>query len=115
MQNRYKVTFTPTAKEELTQIHDYLMTNLNAPIAALNLVEEIEQKTTNLELNPYIYTLVDDKYLSYKGIRRIVIKKFIALYIINEQEKIVNIIHVKYGASDYIQNLARKMLTELEE
>ena len=105
MPNDYRVKFTPLAVNDLDNIYQYIFRTLNAPKAAEKLIEEIEQKVKRLAYMPYSCPAVDDELLSWKGYRKLVIKNFIALYLVSDREKLVTIMRVVYGASDYEKNI----------
>ena len=105
MSNKYKVKFTPLADSDMDGIYEYIFDILDAPMAAENLIDEIEQKTKQLEDMPYSCPAVDDELLKAKGYRKLVVKNYIALYIVSDNEKLVTIMRVVYGASDYEKNI----------
>ena len=105
MSSKYKVKFTPLADNDMDGVYQYIFDTLNAPMAAENLIEEIEQKTKRLEDMPYSCAAVDDELLKAKGYRKLVVKNFIALYVVSDDEKLVTIMRVVYGASDYEKNI----------
>jgi len=105
MSNKYKVKFTPLADNDMDGIYQYIFDMLNAPTAAENLIEEIEKKIRRLEDMPYSCPVVNDEWLKAKGYRKLVIKNYIALYIVCDSEKLVTIMRVVYGASDYENNI----------
>jgi len=105
MSNKYRVKFSPSAGEEMDKIYQYIFDTLNAPMAAENLIEEIEKKTMRLERMPYSCPAVDDELLKAKGYRKLVVNNYIALYVVSEHEKIVTIMHVVYSASNYLENI----------
>ena len=105
MPNKYKVKFTPLADNDMDAIYQYIFSTLCAPAAAENLMEEIEQKTKRLKNMPYSCPAVDDEWLKTKGYRKLVVKNYIILYIVSDSEKLVTIMRVAYGASDYEKNI----------
>ena len=105
MSNKYKVKFTPLADNDMDGIYQYIFDTLSAPMAAENLIDEIEQKTRRLEDFPYSCPVVDDELLKLKGYRKLVVKNFIALYVVSDAEMLVTIMRVVFGASDYERNI----------
>ena len=105
MQNKYKVKFTPVAEDDLDKIYQYISEKLDAPEAAMNLMNEIENKVMRLADMPYSCVAVDDELLKSKGYRKLIIKNFLALYVVFEDEKLVKIMRVVYGASNYKKNI----------
>ena len=105
MSNKFKVKFTPLADTDMDGIYQYIFDVLKAPMAAENLIEEIERKTKQLEDMPYSCPTVDDELLKAKGYRKLVVNNFIAFYVVADDEKLVTIMRVIYGASDYEKNI----------
>jgi len=97
----YFLNITDLAEEDILSTVKYISNDLKNPTAANNLLNEIERHEINLEDNPYIYPLVNDDYLSGKGIRIIVIKNYLMFFYINEDKKIVNIIRFLYGRRNW--------------
>jgi len=105
MLNEYRVKFTPLAKNDMDEIYQYIFDTLIAPIAANNLIDKIEEKAKRLADAPYSCPLVDDEFLREKGYRKLVINNYIALYMVSDDEKLVKIMRVVYGGSDYENNI----------
>jgi len=97
----YFPNITDLAEEDILSVVKYIKNSLKNPVAANNLLDEIERHEKNLEDNPYIYPLVNDDYLSEKGLRLIVIKNYLMFFIINEDNKIVNILRFLYGRRNW--------------
>jgi len=101
MSNKFNVKFTQLADNDMDEIYKYIFDIPGALMAAENLIGEIEQKTKRLEDMPYSCPAVDDEMLKAKGYRKLVVKNYIALYIVSESENLVTIMRVVYGASNY--------------
>ena len=105
MSNKYKVKFTPVAVNDMDGIYQYIFDTLRAPAAAENLIDAIEQKTKRLEDMPYSCPAVDDEWLKAKDYRKLFVKNYIALYVVSDDKKLVTIMRVVYGASDYEKDI----------
>ncbi|MCL1808765.1 MAG: type II toxin-antitoxin system RelE/ParE family toxin [Clostridiales bacterium] len=105
MSSKYSVKFTPLAESDMDEIYRYIFDMLRAPMAAENLIGEIEKKTKRLEEMPYSCPAVDDELLKAKGYRKLIEKNYIALYLVSESRKLVSIMRVVYGASDYEKSI----------
>ena len=105
MSSKYKVKFAPLADNDMDGIYQYIFDTLGATSAAENLTEEIEKKTKRLEDMPYSCPAVNDEWLKAKGYRKLVVKNYITLYVVSDSEKLVTIMRVVYGASDYEKNI----------
>ena len=63
------------------------------------------RNTTEISDMPYSYPSAYDDLLSSEGYKKLVVKNFIVLYIVSDSDKLVNIMRVCYGGSDYIKNI----------
>ena len=97
----YSLNITDIAEEDILATVKYIADILKNPIAANNLLDEIERHEKILEDTPGIYTFVRDEYLAGKGLRYVTIKNFMLFYTIDEENKIVNIIRFLYGRRDW--------------
>jgi len=105
----YFPNITDLAEEDILSTVKYITNDLKNPIAANNLLDEIERHEKNLENNPYIYPLVNDDYLAEKGLRLIVIKNYLMFFIINEDSKIVNVMRFLYGRRNWKNILVKNI------
>lgn len=103
--NQYKVIITPTAYKEIDHIYNYISENLYAENAAIELMRKIEEKIQKLKYAPKIHTEIEKINGLKRRYRRIVIKNFVILYTINEEEKIVYVSHIYYGRQNYLNLL----------
>ena len=102
----YLVNITDIAENDILSTVQYITDKLKAPKAANNLLDEIEKHEKKLEKTPKIYPLVSDNYLAEKGIRFVLIKKYMMFFTIDESKKIVSVIRFLYGRRDW-QNILR--------
>ena len=101
MEAEYKFKVTPAAADDLDAIDTYITDTLYAPAAALNLMAEFEKSFCSLCAAPYRCELSRNESLREKGYRRLVVKNYVALYLVDDTEKLVIIARVFYGAMDY--------------
>ena len=86
------------AEQDLSEIVTYFTDKLCNPKAAESLLEE----KMNIADNPYMYPLSNDLVLQSKGYHRFLFKKnYIALYLIDDDEKEVSIMRIFYAKRDY--------------
>ena len=101
--DQYKVAITSTAFREMRRIYEYISEDLYAKKAAKKLIQNLEEALSKLKYMPQIYPKIeqlDDLQTNY---RRIVIKNFVVLYTIDEENKIVYISHMYYGKRNYLK------------
>lgn len=98
----YKVQLTDSAKEELSEIVSYISETLCNKTAASNLLEDFAKQKRCLYENPFTFPLCPIKSLQEKGYHRFIFKQnYVALYLIDDNEKIVTIMHIFYAKRDY--------------
>ena len=101
----YKVNITEPAENDLRDIARYISFQLLAPATALNMMKTIRREISKLGTNAFIHPLVKDERLAVMGYRLLVIKNYIAFYIVNEAEKTIDVDRVLYGRRDWQQLL----------
>ena len=97
----YSINITDLAEEDILATVRYIANTLKNPIAANNLLDEIERHEKILEDTPNIYPFVDDAYLSDKGLKYVPIKNYLMFYTIDEDNKFVNVIRFLYRRRDW--------------
>ena len=97
----YKVEITEPAENDLRDIVRYISTQLSAPITALSMMQTIKDAIARLETTALAHPLVRDDRLAALGYRLLVIKNYIAFYVVNEKEKSVCIDRILYGRRDW--------------
>jgi plasmid stabilization system protein ParE len=105
----YSINITDLAEEDILATVRYISNMLKNPIAANNLLDEIERHEKILEDTPNIYPFVHDEYLSEKGLKYVRIKNYLIFYTVDEDNKIVNVIRFLYGRMDW-----KNILTEMK-
>ena len=98
----YNVRIMDRAEQDLSEIVTYFTDKLCNPKVAESLLEEFLEEKMNIADNPYMYPLSNDLVLQSKGYHRFLFKKnYIALYLINDDEKEVSIMRIFYAKRDY--------------
>ena len=94
---RHKVRFSAAAKSDLIEIGDYIAQE--DPVAALRLIEKIEEQCLSLEMLPERYAV--NRHLSANlEYRVLVIGNYLAIYRIEATYE-VSVIRVFHGARNY--------------
>jgi len=99
----YSLLVSELADKDLDSIVSYIAVQLANPIAATNLLDEIEKCYAYLKSNPFIYERCHDAYLDKKGYRKVTIKNYVLVYMIDEANRTVVIHRFFYGAQDYVK------------
>lgn len=103
--NEYKVIITPTAFKEMNRIYDYILDNLYAEKAAKDLMKQIEKKVQNLKYAHKIHTEIEKNDELQRKYRRIIIKNYIILYTVDDNNKVVFVSHIYYKGKNYLEGL----------
>ena len=77
-------------------------------MAADNLIKEIIKCLNKIKENPNIRPLVQDKYLASLGYRLMNVKNYVIFYIIDNDNKYVNVIRFLYNKRNWINLLKEK-------
>lgn len=101
----YKLIVSELAHQDLDHIISYIAVELENPIAATNLLNEIEKCYDYLKNNPLMYGQCFDPRLKKEGYRKAVIKHYILIYKFDKSAKVVNIFRFFYGAQDYMKQI----------
>ena len=96
----YRVNISEEAKQDVSDIFEYIAFKLCAPLAALNLNNALTEEFTRLRNFPLSGTVFTDKRLN--GIYRWVkVKNYSIFYTVDEQTETVYIARILYSASNY--------------
>ncbi|MDR1421233.1 MAG: type II toxin-antitoxin system RelE/ParE family toxin [Treponema sp.] len=97
----YSVHITDAAEEDILTTVKYIADILKAPVAANNLLDEIEKYENLLGDTPNMFSFVPDEYLRTRGIKYVTVKKYMMFFTIDEDERIVSVIRFLYGPMDW--------------
>lgn len=97
----YKVLITELAQNDLDAIVEYIAVQLCNPIAAGDLLGEVDKCYSYLRSNPFIYAKSADARLEKEGYRKALINNYILFFKVFEDEKKVIVYRIIYGARDY--------------
>jgi len=97
----YSLVIAETAETDLDRIADYISYELKEPVTALKQLERIEAAMMTLEELPERHSLVQDKYLAAKGIRKLPIDNYLIFYTVNKSKNTINIARVLHGRRDW--------------
>jgi plasmid stabilization system protein ParE len=105
----FELVYSEKINNDIISVLHYIKNVLEAPKAAENHYEELKKKYAKLKENPYIRPLVHNKYLATKGIRFIMVKKYMLIYKINEENKTVLLYRLIYCRRDWINILTTEL------
>ena len=105
IENQYAVKIMPLAEGHIKKIADYISFQLMAPLAADNWLVAVGKQIKSLSTFPSSHPLVDKEPWRSKGVRKLLIKNFIAYFKVDEEKKLVSVIGVVYGKTDQLKQL----------
>ncbi len=100
----YEVEFTEDCIEEIQRIYEYISKILIADRAAKKIIQEIKQKVLSLSKYPKLYTAINKFDKFNRQYRRMIIKNYVILYIVDDKKKKVYLSHMYYGRQNYLGN-----------
>ena len=98
---RYEVIVTPAAEADYAEIVRYLGDVLHSRQAVMSFIERLAEVLQNLQENPGMYALSRDAALQARGYHTFSVKKYVALYLIDEEHKKVWIARIFHGSQNY--------------
>lgn len=102
---KYKVLLSMQAKNDYKEIINYIKYELLEPAIAKKYANLIKNELTSLEYQPNKFPIINYEVIKKYQFRKLVIKKYIAFYRINNKDKVVNVERILYGASDWKNKL----------
>ena len=105
MTEKYEVLLSIKAKEDLKSIVFYIKNNLREPSIAKKYAKVIKEEIISLSYFPQRNAIIDEETIKNLKMRKIAVKNYIIFYRINEENNIVSIERILYGASNWINEL----------
>ncbi len=99
----YKLVVSKEAHKDIDDIVHYIAVELVNPTAAASFLDDVEKSYFEVINNPHMYSLCQDARLSREGYRKIVLKNYLILYRIDDEEKVVFIVRIIYGGRNYVE------------
>lgn len=101
MAEQYSVKLMSRAVRDIDGIYKYIAETLLEPGTALHFVEEIEREILSLEQFPNRCPLRRIGVYAGKGYRQLFIKNYTVIFRVDEAEKTVIVVTVRYSASQF--------------
>jgi addiction module RelE/StbE family toxin len=94
MNKKFQVEYLPSAEQDLTDIFEYVLND--SPLAAIQLIEQIDNSVSKLEDFPYMGSTTNDTRLTYLGYRILIVESYLVFYaVIGDLVEIRRILHSK--------------------
>ena len=99
--DKYRLRLLSHALQQLDEIYAYIANELDAQEAAENLVEKLEEAIFSLEVMPHRYPKRRTGAYTNRAYRQVFVKNFCVVYRVDEAEKEVIIVAVRYSRSNF--------------
>lgn len=110
MADIYTVKMTDQAQRQLREIVSYISHELQAPDAARNLLNALENQTASLRNFPQRISLTSEEPWRSYGVRRMPVKNFLVYFWIDEDSYSVQITAVLYSKRNQIPFLSQMII-----
>ncbi len=94
--DKYKVTINPKAIRELDSIYEYIANEKMAPENAKEQTDRIKKAILNLDTFPQSHQERNEGRYAGKEYRQLLIDNYIAIFRIDEIDKIVYVVTIQY-------------------
>lgn len=101
----WNVALTPEASHDLEDIYSYIRFSLHEPDIAKKLVRTIKTELKSLAQLPNRCAPVQFEPWNERGLRKLLIGNYIAIYMTLPGEQVVSVIRIVYGGQDIEQIL----------
>ena len=91
----------PQAYRDIDKIYGQALLVSNYADDAIALAEKLEKAILSLEEQPYRGEERKYGFYDFKGYRQLIVENYIIIYEVFENEKVVAVVTVKYGKSEF--------------
>lgn len=99
--DKYSVKLMSRALKDLEGIYNYIAHTLLEPETALNLVNRIEDAILSLDTMPYRCPGRKQGAYANRGYRQLFVENYTVVFRINEAQKMVIVVTVRYSPSKF--------------
>ena len=99
--NDYRITLTNRAKDDITNIGDYITYTLSEPDTSKNFIKGLRKSISQLKFFPYKFPLVQDDILKNQNIHCMPYKNYYIFYEIIEATHIAIVLRVGYNRRNW--------------
>lgn len=103
--DKYRIKVTMQAKEHLMLIRQYIAVELKEPTSAQKLLELLKSEMLSLETMPHRVKCIDEEPWHDLGFRKIKVKNYYIYFVIDENNKEIQILAVIYVRRDQSKQL----------
>ena len=102
---KYNIIVAPRAFSDLDEVNGYISQTLCAPQAARGLFSRIIEEIGQLGEFPFRGAKVLFSFDAKFEVRRLIVGEFLIFYRVDDERKIVYVLRIRYGRTDYINYL----------
>ena len=102
----YGLIFSKLFDDDIDSTYQYIKENLEAPMAAENLMKEVKQKLEYLKEKPTVRPIIKDELIAALNLRAIKVKNYVVYYSVNEKIQTIRLVRFLYNKSDWINILS---------
>lgn len=97
----YNLEYLPVARQDMVEIAQYISRELNNPVAADRLTEELIEAGDGIPVFPY----ANPAYIPIRPLkheyRKLLVQNYLMFYWVDEEKKLVTVARVVYAKRDY--------------
>lgn len=107
MENQYTIKITSQAQEQLREILHYIAFELEAPDAAVQMLDKLQKDIASLSYFPNRIALTEEEPWHSMGIHRMPVKNYLVYFWINEAEKKVQVTAILFNRRNQNEQLIK--------
>jgi len=101
----YHIEVSALAQNDLTKIVRYIQERLHEPGTARKMYQMIKREILSLDRMPERYPLLDEERCRALGVRKMLIKNYLVLYLVDQDRSRVQIARIIYAGRDLAAQL----------
>ena len=106
MLNKYSLIISPSARNDLRSIYEYISIDLHNKISADNLIRDFNNAFVRICYFPKSFPVINNEFLTHDLIRKKIVNNYIIFYLFIDD--VVRIMRIVYSARDY-ENIVKKI------
>lgn len=98
---QYDVQISNQAERDLYDILHYIEFGLQEPNIAEKFYKKVNEKISNLDVNPKKYQIVDEIVIKRLELRKFSVNNYIVFYKVYDSDKIVQVLRILYAKRNW--------------
>ena len=99
----YEVKMSGPAEDDLDKIVSYIANKLYNKKAAIDFLDEFEDRLDSLEGQPNMFPKMNEVLFAERGYRYFLVGNYLGIYRVIDEDKMVSIIRVLHCRQDHLQ------------